>query len=325
MGCFVRRFCARLIDYLLWGMLTVTVLGNKVGDIQSPSGLFYASFWVYLFMEAWLVSAFATTAGKYLLGIYIFDQNEKKLSFGRSLKRAFLVFGAGMGFFLPYVSLVLPLCAVFLLLKRRFLVWDIVVQDTVECVKPTATSKFLLSGFILFLATGYFITARIAFLYREPDFAAIEDGILTPYWEEMRPQLVEVLSEETVLTPQSVTQALEKVTEIQRLLQDKTEELNLIKTNLQKQFNQMSIGEMKELRQKQSDAVFNKLNSFLFSERMRLSLFENILEFFRSAEKNKYILVDDQPVFEDEEMKRQYDNYMMQLQTFLQLGMPDGG
>ena len=179
MSCFFRRAGARLIDYLLWGMLTVTVLGSKAGEIQSPSLFFYASFWVYLFVEAFLVSSFATTAGKRLLGIYIFDQDEKKLSFGRALKRSFLVFGAGMGFFLPYVSLVSPLCVIFWFVKRRSVPWDTLTRDVVECVKPTIVDKVLLTCFVAFLATGYFITLRIAFLHREPDFSAMEESIFT--------------------------------------------------------------------------------------------------------------------------------------------------
>ena len=47
-----RRAAARFIDYLLWSMATVLILGEKMGDIRSPSWLFYASFWVYVPIEA---------------------------------------------------------------------------------------------------------------------------------------------------------------------------------------------------------------------------------------------------------------------------------
>ena len=320
MACFLRRAAARLIDYLLWGMLTVTVLGSKAGEFQSPSLFFYASFWIYLFVEASLVSSFATTAGKRLLGIYIFDQNEKKLSFGHSLKRSFLVFGVGLGFFLPYVSLVLPICVIFWIVKRRSVPWDTIAQDVVACVKPTVTDKVLLTCFVAFLATGYFITLRIAFLHREPDFSVMEESIFTSYTEEIRPQLVQTLSEEAVLTPQAAAQAIEELSKIQLQLQHKKEELDLMNNKLQKQFDKMSIRELKEYRQNQLNTVFKKLDSFLFSEKMRISLFESILEFFKSA--REYTIVDGFPVFKDTEAARQYDNYMMQLQTFLLLEPP---
>lgn len=35
-----RRAAARFIDYLLWGMLAVAVLGERTGDVRSPSWLF---------------------------------------------------------------------------------------------------------------------------------------------------------------------------------------------------------------------------------------------------------------------------------------------
>lgn len=322
MSYFLRRSGARLIDYVLWGMLTVAVLGDKTGDIQSPSLAFYFSFWIYLFVEALLISAFATTAGKRLLGIYVFEQNEKKLSFGRSLKRSFLVFGAGMGFFLPYVSLIAPFFVIFLFAKRRFVFWDKAVGDVVAYVKPSVADKLLLAGFVVFLATGYFITLRIAFVHREPDFAVIKKSILSPYWEEIHPQLVRILSEETVLTPQAAEQAVEKLSEFQKILRRKNEELASVKNSFQKQLDKMTIQELKDYRQNQLNAVFGELDSFLFSARMRIGLFENALSFFKSAEKNKYTLVDGQPVFEDEEAQRQYDNYMTQLQIFLTLSLP---
>ena len=322
MSYVLRRAGARLIDYVLWGMLTVTVLGDKTGDIQSPSMAFYISFWIFVFVEAFLISSFSTTAGKRLLGIYVFDQNENKLSFGRSLKRSFMVFGAGMGFFLPYVSLVLPVCVMLLFIKRRFILWDKAIGDVVEYVKPTVANKVLLAGFIVFLITGYSITLRIAFLHRELDFTAVKESVSVPYWKEIHPQLVELLSEETVLTPQAAEQAVEKLSEFQQTLQRISEELAPMKDNLQKQLDKMTIQELKDYRQNQLDTVFGELDSFLFSKKMRIGLFENALEPFKSAEKNKYTLVDGQPVFEDEEMRRQYDNYMTQLQTFLTLSMP---
>ena len=79
----------------------------------------------------------------------------------------------------------------------------------------------------------------------------------------------------------------------------------------------MPIEELRRIRQKQLDAVMTKMNNFLFADSMRVSLFENILDFFKSAEKNKYVLVNGRPVFQDPEMRRQYDNFMTQLQTFL--------
>ncbi|MBQ8347574.1 MAG: hypothetical protein IJY17_08250 [Alphaproteobacteria bacterium] len=312
-----RRAAARFIDYLLWGMLAVAVLGERTGDVRSPSWLFYVSFWGYVFVEAVLISVFATTIGKRLTGIYVYGSDGKKMPFLFSLKRAVLVFGAGMGFFLPYVSLVLPIYAFYRLVKYKTVFWDMVSDSTVKAVKTTLLDKLLLVAFAVFLLTGYLLTARTAFVHREPDFAVIEDSVLTSYFDDIRPQMIRALSEESVLSPEAAVQTGRSLKRIQKMLQYQKEELILIKDQLQQRIDKMPIEELRRTRQKQLDAVMTKMNNFLFAESMRISLFENILEFFKSAEKNKYVLVNGRPVFQDPEMRRQYDNFMMQLQTFL--------
>lgn len=312
-----RRAAARFIDYLLWGMLAVAVLGERTGDVRSPSWLFYVSFWGYVFVEAVLISVFATTIGKRLTGIYVYGSDGKKMPFLFSLKRAVLVFGAGMGFFLPYVSLVLPIYAFYRLVKYKTVFWDMVSDSTVKAVKTTLLDKLLLVAFAVFLLTGYLLTVRTAFVHREPDFAVIEDSVLTSYFDDIRPQMIRALSEESVLSPEAAVQTGRSLKRIQKMLQYQKEELILIKDQLQQRIDKMPIEELRRTRQKQLDAVMTKMNNFLFAESMRISLFENILEFFKSAEKNKYVFVNGRPVFQDPEMRRQYDNFMMQLQTFL--------
>ena len=322
MLCLFKRTAARFIDYLLWGMLTVTVLGDKTGDIRSPSRLFYLSFWIYPFIEAALLHFFATTAGKKMTGVYVFDTEEKKLSYGTALKRSFSVFCAGMGLFLPYVSLVLPLCAAVSILRRKNVFWDKAAACTTRCVKTSRTDKTILLAFLCFLTTGYFLTVRTMFLHREPDFSAIEEDVLENYYEKIRPRIINALSPETVLTPQAAAKAIEELKEIQKQLQEQKNKNLLIREVLEKRFDRMSIDEVKTIRQQQLNAVLAGLDSFLFSERMRIGLFESILTSFASEEKNKHVFDGEKPVFEDEEMNRQYDNYMTQLQTFLSLDAP---
>ena len=323
MLCFLRRAIARFTDYLLWGMLTVAVLGDKTGDLRSPSLPFYLSFCLYPFIEALLVSKFATTFGKRLTGVFISDQDGNKLSYPASLKRSFLVFGTGMGFFLPYISLILPLYAAVRIRRNKTVFWDGAVPDRVDYVKTTRLDKALFAGFFLFLGTGFFLTARTAWLYQEPDFSALEENILGTYFEEIRPQIIRTLSAETVLTPQAAGQASAKLEEIQSAILFQKKILFQFNRDMKKRINRIPDGELKMIRKKQLNDFFLRLDSFLFSERMRLSLFENILAHFKSAEKNKFDLIDDRPVFKNEEMQRQYDNYMTQLQTFLSLDLPE--
>ena len=274
-----------------------------------------------MIVEAWLVSVFGTTGGKKILGIYVFNRDGEKLSFFLSLKRAFLFFGIGMGFFLPYVSLILPLFALFWRVRKKSFLWDMLVPDEVKSVKTTLLDKLLLIGFIVFMALGYFMTARAVLLYKGTDFAALENQLLEPYFEKIRPQLIQVLSEESVLSVQAAEKTMASLRVIQGQMQYQREEILLLKELMQKQIDKMPDTEWKRIRQNQTEAFFDDINGFLFAESMRIGLFENIVEFFTSAEKNKYTVTNGVPVFEDKEMKHQYDNYMMQLEAFLSLGM----
>ncbi len=318
--CF-RRFFARFIDYLLWGMFIVALLGEKVGDVYAPSWIFYLSFWLYVFVEAFLIAKFSTTFGKRLLGIRVFDENGKLLSFKASLKRAFLVFGAGIGFFLPYVSLILPFYALYHLLKYKTIFWDMVCCCRMRFVKTTWIDKSLLIAFLAFVSGGYILTARIAYVHREPDFAAIENNMMTIYFENIRPKMVEALSEESVLTPVKAENTIKALRQVQKLIDEQKNELLLIKDGLQLEVEKMPLGEIRSIRQRQIDAFFFQWERFLFSESIRISLFENILNFFKSEENAQYQVIDGRPVFNDPELRRQYDNYMIQLQTFLSLPM----
>lgn len=319
----LRRSVARFIDYLLWGMLTVLILGDKAGDLMAPSYLFYASFWIYMIVEALLVSIFGTTFGKRLLGVYIFSQNEEKLSFFNSLKRSFLFFGICMGFFLPYVSLLSPLIAFAWWLKKKNFPWDTLVPDVVISINTTLLDKVVLTGFVLFMASGYFMTMKTALLYAGTDFDALESELLQPYFEDIRPQLVKALSEESVLSVSAARETMAALSSVQQQMQKRREEIVLVKEALQKRIDKMPNVEWRHIHQDKLNDFFNKTDLFLFAESMRIGLFENLIDFFTSEEKNKYVMIDGSPVFEDEEMMRQYDNYMTQLQTFLSLGVSE--
>ena len=229
----------------------------------------------------------------------------------------------GMGFFAPYVSLAAPFVSVVWFLKNKVLPWDAAVSAGTERVKTTLADKIVLTCFLLFLASGYFMTARIAYLYRAPDYAGLEEKVLAPYYEEIRPRLVRTLSPEAPLTPENAEEAIKTLRDVQEKIQYQKDEILLMKDAVLQRFEKMPESGWRHIRQEQAEIFFNRLDRFLFSEGMRIGLFENILGYFRSPERNGYEIVDGRPVFRDAEMNRQYDNYMIQLQSFLLSGVQD--
>ena len=154
-------------------------------------------------------------------------------------------------------------------------------------------------------------------------YAAMEDKFLETYLVQIRPQLVEALSEESVLTPENAAQTIKKLNDIQQQIQNQRNELEKAHSALTERFHKIPIEEMKLFRQIQAKTFFDKMDGFLFSESMRADLFKNIIRFFEDEEKNKYVIENDHPLFNDTEMQHQYDNYMTQLQLFLMAGDVD--
>lgn len=315
-----RRAFARFIDYLLWGMLAVVVLGDRIGSVHNPSRAFYLSFWVYPFFEAVLISLFGTTFGKRLAGIRVLDENGNRLALYLSLKRAFLVFGAGMGCFLSYISLLFPILGCYGLVKYRTTVWDKYTPAVVFVEKTTVIDKLVLAVFMTFLASGYLLTVR-SLTRPPPDLSFIEDMFATAYSEKIRPVMLEALSENTLLYPDQVAAAGQTLQTVQKMIDHENRSFARIHNGIQDRIDAMPFGPARRRQQEALNILTDRVGSFLFTESIRASLFENILGFFQSAE-NKYQMVDGRPVFTDETLARQYEIYMMQLEAFLSEGLP---
>jgi hypothetical protein len=93
------RFCARLIDYSLFYFLGVFISFFSPVDPDVISYFYFALFVPIFFapIDALWTSTVGTTAGKALFRIFIYDQEGKKLSFSKALKRS-LFLGKRPGF-----------------------------------------------------------------------------------------------------------------------------------------------------------------------------------------------------------------------------------
>lgn len=319
--CAFRRTLARFIDYLLWSMAMVLILGGQTGDgVFYRSWQFYASFWGYAVVEAALISVFKTTAGKAMLGVYVCAADGKKLRFSDSLKRSLTVFAGGTGCLLSYASFVLPLCAVYAMLRRRPLFWDEVARDRVEVVPTTRLTKTVFALFVLFMLIGWALTARMLYLSRSPDFDEIEERTLAAYYEDVRPHLIRVLSEETPLSPDAAVRTLAELERVQKRLQRQSEYLGDVKADFERRIEQIPVPAIRAARLKQAADVFTRANRAVFMQSMLVSLFENTLSVFTTA--RPYTLSDGVPVFDDPEINNRYETYMRVLYMFLTADMP---
>jgi hypothetical protein len=156
-----RRYFARMLD--LW--IVAVTLGFCIGLIapefldETPDMVFgiIASL-VVLPYEAYLLSTWDRTIGKWLLGISVTKNNGKSLSVEEGFKRGWLVFYRGMGLAIPFVSLFTLIHQYGVLTKKGITTWDRDMECKVsyEKLQPLRViiALGLVVGFIFLIALG---------------------------------------------------------------------------------------------------------------------------------------------------------------------------
>ena len=130
-----KRFFARHIDLtiasfifgiffgiflkLLFPAFSIVSHARTFGLISSIIAVF-----LWVFIEAFFLSTWGTTFGKWFLNIRIQHNEGKKLGFSHALKRSFLVWYRGMGCEIPIILLCTQYNAYFELTKNGITSWD---------------------------------------------------------------------------------------------------------------------------------------------------------------------------------------------------------
>ena len=130
------RFLARLFDALVWFSLACAV-GVAAGPLP-PGEFAFTPFWVHVgqgvlwvFAEAWLLSRFGTTPGKWIFNLRVERSDGSRLEYVRALKRAFFIWVCAWGLSVPFWTLFGSLVALALYLNNGRMVWDYLVRTQV--------------------------------------------------------------------------------------------------------------------------------------------------------------------------------------------------
>jgi uncharacterized RDD family membrane protein YckC len=119
------RYFARALDiwvfaFLLGVLCGVTGLGTEIPPFAF--GLLVPFIW--LFMEALLLSTWGTTPGKWLLCTWVADAMGKHLRLADALSRSFSVWFMGLGFGLPVITLITLIVSYCKLKSEGMTSWD---------------------------------------------------------------------------------------------------------------------------------------------------------------------------------------------------------
>lgn len=107
-----RRFFARALDGFVysvsWAVFLSLVFNVNMGARSTGEGLLDSIVGILLmiFIEPVMLAQFGTTLGKWLLGLRVTDNDDRRLTYAEALSRTWTVFWRGMGLNLPIYNLI---------------------------------------------------------------------------------------------------------------------------------------------------------------------------------------------------------------------------
>ena len=147
----VRRFIARLLDLTLYYSLIVIVtfispfIDLNYSETKLVTILMVISLLIMLIVEPLFISLFGTTPGKSILGLYIKDIDENKLTYSKAIQRTAKVLIYGMAFNIPIIG-EYCLYKSYLLCMNENLSWD---KSNIVSLKDKKGYRYVLSCVLL--------------------------------------------------------------------------------------------------------------------------------------------------------------------------------
>lgn len=123
----VRRFWARWLDlYLFAGIwwIAMWAAGRDIGMILQHQWIILFHYIPWFVLETFLIHRFATTPGKWLLGIRVVNNDSSLLSLAESTRRAARVLFIGIGFGWGILALICQLMSWFTTKRLGRPLWD---------------------------------------------------------------------------------------------------------------------------------------------------------------------------------------------------------
>ena len=308
-----QKVLARATDYLIWGILSAVAIRpfyvNGTFSQEESVLAYFISFALYPVVEAFLVSRFGATAGGRLTGLSILSADGSKLPFKTSLKRAYLVFAAGTGLFLPLISVLCPLVALYFALTGRQMIWDEKCSSAVSYAKPKLWGYICLIAFYILLAVGCSLTAYR--LYENRYVPSVEEKVLIDYLQKATPLMRKILESNALASPENVQATARDLANLQDLILTYRESYEALYIKQLEKIEKLP--ENKQIRAfHEIDGRAQALRELLYEQSLRTSTLETIISFFAQAE-GRYRFENGQPVFEDPELMSRYQDFLLSL------------
>lgn len=183
----MRRFWARWLDIQAYSgiwWLTMWLAGRDIrGILENP--------WVILFqlvpwfvIESLLLSRYATTPGKWLLGLRVVNDNGSPLSLGQAVTRSSRVLFLGIGFGWGYIMIVCQIMALVTTKRLGRPLWDHAAGHRVTYEQP---DPIRISAFVVALTAAFVLQMAVLAPYLMEDMVKTNPEIKQlldelPHW-----------------------------------------------------------------------------------------------------------------------------------------------
>ncbi len=120
------RYWARYLDIIMFSFVFGIILNEVNPSILKETDIVLTIMilFVWIFVEAILLSSWGKTPGKWLLKIDIKSDNEENITFSNALNRSFAVWFKGLGFGIPIVAFFTQISAYNSLKNNGITSWD---------------------------------------------------------------------------------------------------------------------------------------------------------------------------------------------------------
>ncbi|MGK0188822.1 MAG: putative RDD family membrane protein YckC [Verrucomicrobiales bacterium] len=167
------RYLARVLDCSIangvlafagvqLGFVSPAVFTSEAADFLTATGLLILSSYMWVFVEAWLLSNYGFTPGKYLFNIRVVREDRTLMSYKQALRRSFTVWLRGYGMGILLLREVLSIMSFIALTQDGKTPWD--EQQSLEVVHGgMKRSHWILLFFVTFslLSLKTFVAYKI--------------------------------------------------------------------------------------------------------------------------------------------------------------------
>lgn len=143
---FLRRFWARWLDLSLYSgvwWLGMWAAGQDIGAALINPWIMFFRFIPWFALEAVLIHRFATTPGKWLLGLHVLNQDGTHLDLAASTRRSMRVLFSGIGFGFSYLSVFCQILSLVVSRRVGSTLWDATGGHKVTSTPPKPGSLMI--------------------------------------------------------------------------------------------------------------------------------------------------------------------------------------